>query len=64
MSSASRHGRPDPIRTLYTILTFTDILLQGRIAKINVLRFVMRIVFVFYVFVQMGSKKYDDYCML
>ena len=27
---------PDPLRTLYITLTFTDMILQGRIAKINV----------------------------
>ena len=30
-------GEPDPLRTLYTMLTFTNMILHSRIAKIKVL---------------------------
>ena len=35
-------GDPDPLRTVYIMLTFTDIILHSRITKIIVLRHVMR----------------------
>ena len=51
----------DPLRTLYIMLTFTDMISHSRIAKISVLRYVMHNTVFFNVFfVQMGCKKKSD----
>ena len=36
------NGEPGPLRTLHIMLAFTDMILHNRLAKINVLWYVLR----------------------
>ena len=51
------NGDPGPLRTLHILLAFTDMILHGKIANMNVFRYVLRTQFSSHFFVQVGCKK-------